>query len=76
NVKPKIQIPVAALPKRIIKLDFMPDRSNTAELYLDGGWYFTFRIHNAETYVKPTLKFDIQIAGLPATIITINCIWN
>lgn len=76
NAKPKIQIPVAALPKRIIKLDFMPERSNTAELYLDGGWYFTFRIHNAETYVKPTLKFDIQLAGLPATIITINCIWN
>ncbi len=75
-IKPKIEIPIATLPKRIISLDFMPDRSNTAEMYLDGGWYFTFRIHNAETFVKPSLKFDIQIAGLPITIITINCIWK
>lgn len=76
NQRPQIEIPIAALPTRIISLDFHPDRSNTAELYLDGGWYFTFRIHNAETYVVPSLKFDIQIAGLPTTIVTINCIWK
>lgn len=76
NRKPNIIIPVAALPKQILSLDFLSDRSNTAVLCMDGGWQFTFRIHNAETYVIPSLKFDIQIVGLPVTIITINCIWN
>ena len=74
--KPSIEIPVAALPKRIISMDFVPGRSNTAELCLDGGWYFTFRIHNAETYVTPSLKFDVQIAGVPTTIITLDCEWK
>ena len=43
---------------------------------MDGGWQFSFRIHNAETYVVPTLKFDIQIVGMPTAIITINCLWK
>lgn len=71
-----IQIPIAFLPTRIVNLDFVPDKVNTVELYMDGGWQFSFRIHNAETYVAPTLKFDIQIIGMPTAIITINCLWK
>ncbi|WP_071147592.1 HaeIII family restriction endonuclease [Bacteroides ihuae] len=71
-----IQIPIASLPTRIVSLDFIPDKTNTVELYMDGGWQFSFRIHNAETYVAPTLKFDIQIVGMPTAIITINCLWK
>ena len=56
--------------------DFVPGKTNTVELYMDGGWQFSFRIHNAETYVKASLKFDIQIVGMPAAIITINCNWR
>lgn len=74
--KPTIIIPVASLPKRIISMDLYPGRLNTAELYLDKGWSFTFRIHNAETYAIPSLKFDIQIKGMPFDILTINCIWK
>ncbi|WP_431421266.1 HaeIII family restriction endonuclease [Bacteroides hominis] len=71
-----IQIPVASLPTRIVSLDFVPGKTNTVELYMDGGWQFSFRIHNAEIYVVPTLKFDIQIVGMPTAIITINCLWK
>ena len=74
--KPKIIVPIASLPTRIIKIDFYPGRNNTAELFMDNGWTFTFRIHNAETYTAPTLKFDIQIKGMPTDILTINCIWK
>lgn len=76
TIKPKIQIPVASLPTRIVNLEFKPNSTNTVELYLDGGWQFSFRIHNASTKVETSLKFDIQIVGMPATIITINCCWN
>jgi len=74
--KPSLIIPVVSLPTSIIKIDFFPNRTNTAELYLNNGWYFTFRIHNAETYAVPSLKFDIQLKGMPIEVLTINCIWK
>lgn len=74
--KPKTIIPIASLPTRIVSLDFRPQSSNTVELYLDNGWQFSFRIHNASTMVETSLKFDIQIIGMPTTIISIDCLWN
>lgn len=76
TIKPQIHIPVVSLPTRIVKLEFKPNSTNTVELYMDGGWQFSFRIHNAATRVETSLKFDIQIVGMPTTIITINCSWN
>lgn len=73
QVKPKIEVPIAFLPTRIVSLDFKPNSTNTVELYMDGGWQFSFRIHNASTKVETSLKFDIQIVGMPTTIISINC---
>lgn len=69
-------IPVVSLPTRIVAFEFKPHSNNTLELYMDGGWTFSFRIHNASTVVEPSLKFDIQIIGMPTTIITINCLWK
>lgn len=76
TIKPKIKIPVAFLPTRIISLDFKSNSTNTVELYMDGGWQFSFRIHNAATKVETSLKFDIQIVGMPTAIISIDCKWN
>ena len=74
--KPKDTAPIVPLPTRIVSLDFKPNSTNTVELYMDGGWQFSFRIHNAATKVETSLKFDVQIVGMPATIITINCMWK
>lgn len=74
--KPKIEVPLACLPTRIVSLDFKPNSTNTVELYMDGGWQFSFRIHNASTKVETSLKFDIQIVGMPTAIISIDCKWN
>lgn len=76
TIKSKIEVPVACLPTRIVSLDFKPASNNTVELYMDGGWQFSFRIHNASTMVEPSLKFDIQIIGMPTAIISINCSWK
>lgn len=76
TIKPRIHIPLVCLPTRIVNLEFKPNSTNTVELYMDGGWQFSFRIHNASTKVETSLKFDIQIVGMPTTIITINCSWN
>lgn len=72
---PKIAVPISTLPTRIVHMDFVPGRKNTVEVYMDGGWQFSFRLHNASTKVEPSLKFDVQIIGMPTTIISINCTW-
>lgn len=74
--KPIRIIPVVSLPTRIVAFEFKPNSNNTLELYMDGGWTFSFRIHNASALVEPSLKFDIQIIGMPTTILTINCLWK
>lgn len=76
SIKPSIEIPITNLPTRIVSLDFKPNSKNTVELYLDNGWQFSFRIHNASTLVETSLKFDIQIIGMPTTVISINCRWK
>lgn len=72
----EIEVPIVSLPSRIVHIGFVPNRNNTVEIYMDGGWQFSFRIHNASSLVEPSLKFDIQIVGMPTTILTINCIWK
>lgn len=74
--KPTLVIPVSALPTRIIAAGMRPGSNNTAELFLDKGWQFSFRIHNTSTIVESSLKFDIKFEGLPVTIISINTPWE
>lgn len=74
--KNKNEVALACLPTRIVNLEFKPNSMNTVELYTDGGWQFSSRIHNASTKVETGLKFDIHIVGMPTTIITINCSWG
>ena len=59
-----------------MSLEFKPDSKNTLELYLDRGWQFTFRIHNASSKVESSLKFDVQIIGVPTSIVSIDCKWK
>lgn len=76
TTQPETSIPIAKLPTRIIDIDFKPGKNNTIEMFMDEGWQFSFRIHNASSKVEPSLKFDVQIVGMPTTIISINCIWK
>lgn len=73
---PLIEIPLTELPTRIIHVGVIPGSDNTVEMVLDKGWSFTFRIHNASTMVETSLKFDIQLIGMPTSVITINCPWD
>lgn len=75
NINVEINIPIATLPTRINYIGFKASSKTTIELCCDNGWYFTFRIHNASSSVEPSLKFDIQIAGIPTAIMTLNCQW-
>lgn len=74
--KRSMKLPITSLPTRIVSLEFKPNSKNTLELYLDKGWQFSFRIHNAASKVETSLKFDIRIVGMPTTIISIDCKWK
>lgn len=74
--KRSIKLPIASLPTKIVSLEFKKGSKNTLELYLDRGWKFSFKIHNASAKVETSLKFDVQIIGMPTTIISIDCKWE
>jgi len=56
------------LPTQIIQIAYKPNSNNTLLLVCDHGWTISFRIHNAETKVIPSLKFDVNLVGHPQTM--------
>lgn len=74
--KPNINIPIAELPDELVAIKFKKNSANTVELYLNNGWQFSFRIHNASTKVESSLKFDVQFEGMPTEIVLISCQWE
>lgn len=74
--EPKIKVPVINLPTELLYIGFKPKSKTTVVMCFDNGWQFSFRIHNAKDIIETSLKFDIQIAGMPADInIKFNCNW-
>ena len=73
---PEISIPIAELPDELVAIKMKKGSNNTVELYLNNGWQFSFRIHNASTNVENSLKFDVQFTGMPTEIVLIACQWN
>ena len=64
------------LPTTLLYMDFKPKSKTTVIMSFDNGWQFSFRIHNAKDTVEPSLKFDVQIVGMPPAVnITFNCKW-
>lgn len=53
------------MPTRVVEFRRVPERVGTAELTLDRGWQLSFRLHNANAEIEPSLKFDIQLVGSP-----------
>ena len=53
------------LPTKIIRFEMKPKSKTTAIMHMDTGWVITFRIHNANKCVEPSLKFDVQLLGNP-----------
>lgn len=75
-VRPSRRVPRVSLPTRLVSIDFRRGSDTTVELFLDRGWQFSFRLHNARLRVEPSLKFDIQIVGHPSTIGSFYCQWD
>lgn len=76
DVLPSIKVPLIKLPSTLLHIGLKPNSKTTVIMCFDNGWQFSFRIHNAEKYVATTLKFDIQIEGMPTDVnMKYNCRW-
>lgn len=74
--QPSIKIPVINLPTTLLHVGYKPNSKTTIIMCFDNGWQFSFRIHNAKDIIETSLKFDIQIVGMPADVnIKFNCKW-
>ena len=76
KLEPELKVPIINLPENLIHVDFKNNSKTTINMIFDNGWQFSFRIHNANKKVEPSLKFDIQIIGMPVEVnIKYNCLW-
>lgn len=74
--EPTIKVPIIKLPTTLLHIGLKPKSKTTAIMCFDNGWQFSFRIHNAKNIVETSLKFDIQIVGMPTDVnIKYNCKW-
>lgn len=70
HAKAETNITQLKLPTKIFDISFKLKSQNTIIITCDGGWALSFRIHSASTYVEMSLKFDIQLVGVPPQLHT------
>lgn len=75
GTKPQYRTAKLNYPTRIIEFTMKINRDKTISkttlnMILDEGWEISFRLHSAETYVIPSLKFDVQLLGNPPVLFT------
>lgn len=56
---------VLPMPTKIVEFKEKENSKTTATMVLDKGWEMQFRIHSAKSMVEPSLKFDINLVGVP-----------
>lgn len=66
--KAQCKISTLKLPTEIISMVFKKDSLNTILIHCDNGWSLSLRIHNASKKVEASLKFDIQLIGVPVNM--------
>ena len=68
NRKVLSKVSVLKMPTKIISMGFKKNSDTTVEIYFDEGWALSLRIHSADTFVESSLKFDIQLLGVPTNM--------
>lgn len=66
--KTQYKISQLKMPEQILSMAFKKDSLNTILIHCDNGWALSLRIHNASEWVEPSLKFDIQLVGVPVNM--------
>lgn len=75
SVRPAIKIHSQKLPTKILSIARKSGSKTTMTVILDESWTLSFRIHNAKKEVEPSLKFDVELLGVPAALTKAHRIW-
>lgn len=76
DVSSLVNIPQLIMPTRIFDISFKPNKKNTIIVTCDNGWTISMRIHSASSKVEASLKFDVQLTGVPPTLYTHYEAWK
>ena len=76
SLQPEHEVPLVELPNRIFNIGLKPNSTDTVEVHMDNGWEITLRIHSASSIVESSLKFDVQITGMPQSLFVIDTPWR
>lgn len=68
KIKSKHKVQKLKLPDELISIGFKRNSKTTVNLFFNEGWQFSFRIHSAESYVIPSLKFDVNLSSTPFSL--------
>jgi hypothetical protein len=70
KVKAELKVHQLKLPTKFYDISYKKNSKNTIIVTCDNGWALSFRIHSARTLVEPSLKFDINLIGVPESLHT------
>lgn len=70
KIKPQTVVPKLIMPTKFYDISYKPKSQNTIIATCDNGWTISMRIHSASTVVEPSLKFDVNLIGIPQTLYT------
>lgn len=69
KIKAMTRVAKINMPTRLIEARFKRNSKTTIILTFDYGWSISMRLHNKDTFVKPTsLAWDVTLEGLPPEI--------
>ena len=70
KVKSELKVQQLKMPSKFYDISYKPSSKNTIIVTCDNGWALSFRIHSASTLVEPSLKFDVNLVGVPQSLHT------
>ncbi len=70
KIKPQTIVPRLTMPTKFYDIRYKPKSKNTIIATCDNGWTISMRIHSASTLVESSLKFDVNLIGIPQTLYT------
>ena len=68
--RPINDVPRLALPSRFYFIGYEDNKDDTIKVACDKGWEISFRIHNAKKTIEPSVKFDVELISMPASIVS------
>ncbi len=76
NINAQTRVALLPLPTRFLEIDFKENSNTTIIVSCDRGWSVSMRIHNGSGAVEASVKFDVNLIGVPTTLFSHTQSWD